>query len=39
MVVVGSGLAGLRAAIEAARVGGPKLRVAVVTKTQPMRSH
>jgi len=39
VVVVGSGLAGLRAAIEAARVGGPKLRVAVVTKTQPMRSH
>ncbi|MCS7126824.1 MAG: succinate dehydrogenase/fumarate reductase flavoprotein subunit [Thaumarchaeota archaeon] len=39
VVIVGSGLAGLRAAIEAARTGGERLRVSVVTKTQPMRSH
>lgn len=39
MVVIGSGLAGLRAAIEAARVAKGKISVAVVTKTQPMRSH
>ncbi|MCS7094849.1 MAG: succinate dehydrogenase/fumarate reductase flavoprotein subunit [Thaumarchaeota archaeon] len=39
VVVVGSGLAGLRAAIEAARTGGERLKVSVVTKTQPMRSH
>ncbi len=39
MVVMGSGLAGLRAAIEAARTGKGRLSIAVVTKTQPMRSH
>ena len=39
VVIVGSGIAGLRAAIEAARVGGPKLDIAVVTKVQAMRSH
>ncbi|MEM1967084.1 MAG: succinate dehydrogenase/fumarate reductase flavoprotein subunit [Nitrososphaerota archaeon] len=39
VAVIGSGLAGLRAAIEAARTGRGKVRVAVVTKTQPMRSH
>jgi succinate dehydrogenase / fumarate reductase flavoprotein subunit len=39
VVIVGSGLAGLRAAIEAARVGGPNLNDAEVTKTQPKRSH
>ncbi len=39
VVVMGSGLAGLRAAIEAARTGRGKISVAVVTKTQPMRSH
>lgn len=36
---MGSGLAGLRAAIEAAKTGRGRLSVAVVTKTQPMRSH
>ena len=39
VVIVGSGLAGLRAAIEASRVSNGKLSVAVVTKTQVMRSH
>ncbi len=39
MVIIGSGIAGLRAAIEAARVGGEKMDVAVVTKLQAMRSH
>ncbi|MCS7143284.1 MAG: succinate dehydrogenase/fumarate reductase flavoprotein subunit [Aigarchaeota archaeon] len=39
VVVIGSGLAGLRAAIEAARVGNSKLSIAVVSKTQAMRSH
>lgn len=39
VVVVGSGLAGLRAAIEAARIGKGKLKIAVVSKTQAMRSH
>ncbi|MDG6898266.1 MAG: succinate dehydrogenase/fumarate reductase flavoprotein subunit [Nitrososphaerota archaeon] len=38
IVIVGSGIAGLRAAIEAARVG-KKLDIAVVTKVQAMRSH
>ncbi len=37
--MMGSGLAGLRAAIEAAKTGRGRLSVAVVTKTQPMRSH
>ena len=39
MVIIGSGIAGLRAAIEAARVGDGKTDVAVVTKLQAMRSH
>jgi succinate dehydrogenase / fumarate reductase flavoprotein subunit len=39
MVIVGSGLAGLRAAIEASRVSGGKLDIAVVTKVQAMRAH
>ncbi len=39
VIIVGSGLAGLRAAIEAARAGGGKADVAVVTKVQAMRSH
>jgi succinate dehydrogenase / fumarate reductase flavoprotein subunit len=39
IVIVGSGIAGLRAAIEAARVSGGKCRIAVVTKVQAMRSH
>ena len=37
VIVLGSGLAGLRAAIEAAR--NPKLNVAIVSKVQLMRSH
>ncbi len=39
MIIVGSGIAGLRAAIEAARVSGGNIDVAVVTKLQAMRSH
>jgi succinate dehydrogenase / fumarate reductase flavoprotein subunit len=39
LVIVGSGLAGLRAAIEAARVGKGKLRIAIVAKNQLMRPH
>ncbi|MDJ0272277.1 MAG: succinate dehydrogenase/fumarate reductase flavoprotein subunit [Candidatus Caldarchaeum sp.] len=39
VAVIGSGLAGLRAAIEAARVGREKIVVGVFTKTQVMRSH
>jgi len=39
VLVVGSGLAGLRAALEAARVSKGKASIAVVTKTQVMRSH
>jgi succinate dehydrogenase / fumarate reductase flavoprotein subunit len=39
IVIVGSGIAGLRAAIEAARVSNGKCSIAVVTKVQAMRSH
>jgi len=39
VVIVGSGIAGLRAAIEAARVSKGKADIAVVTKVQAMRSH
>jgi succinate dehydrogenase / fumarate reductase flavoprotein subunit len=39
VVIVGSGIAGLRAAIEAARVSAGKADIAVVTKVQAMRSH
>jgi len=39
VVIVGSGLAGLRAAIEAARVSEGKCSIAVLTKVQAMRSH
>jgi succinate dehydrogenase / fumarate reductase flavoprotein subunit len=39
IVVIGSGLAGLRAALEAARVSHGRLDVGIVTKTQAMRSH
>jgi len=39
VAVVGSGLAGLRAAIEAARTSAGKLTVGLFTKTQVMRSH
>ncbi len=38
IVIIGSGLAGLRAAIEAASTD-PKLQVAVVSKVHAMRSH
>lgn len=39
VVIVGSGLAGLRAALEAARVSDDKCSIAVLTKVQAMRSH
>ncbi len=39
IVIVGSGIAGLRAAIEASRVSNGKLDIAVVTKVQAMRAH
>ncbi len=39
LVIVGSGIAGLRAAIEAARESAGKADIAVLTKTQAMRSH
>jgi succinate dehydrogenase / fumarate reductase, flavoprotein subunit len=39
IVIVGSGIAGLRAAIEAARTSGGKADIAVVTKVQAMRAH
>ncbi len=39
VVVIGSGLAGLRAALEAARVSRGALDVGIVTKVQAMRSH
>ena len=39
VVIVGSGIAGLRAAIEAAQVSKGKCSVAVITKVQAMRSH
>ncbi|MEM0126775.1 MAG: succinate dehydrogenase/fumarate reductase flavoprotein subunit [Thermoplasmatales archaeon] len=39
LLVMGSGLAGLRAAIEAARVGNGKLRIAILAKNQLMRAH
>jgi succinate dehydrogenase / fumarate reductase flavoprotein subunit len=39
IVIVGSGLAGLRAAIEAARVGQGKLKIAIIAKNQLMRAH
>ena len=39
IIIIGSGIAGLRAAIEAARVSEGKCRTAVVTKVQAMRSH
>jgi len=39
VVIVGSGIAGLRAAIEAANVSNGKASIAVVTKVQAMRSH
>lgn len=39
VVIVGSGLAGLRTALEAARVSQGKIDIAVVSKTQLMRAH
>ncbi len=39
VIVVGSGIAGLRAAIEAARVSKGSCSIAVLTKVQAMRSH
>src|SRR5690348_12449472 len=39
VVVIGGGGAGLRAAIAAAESGGPQLRIALVSKVVPMRSH
>ncbi len=39
VVIVGSGIAGLRAAIEASRVSKGKCSIAVLTKVQAMRSH
>ncbi len=39
VVILGSGLAGLRAAVEAARVSKDELDVAIVSRVQLMRSH
>ena len=39
IIIVGSGIAGLRAAIEAARTSSGKADIAVVTKVQATRSH
>lgn len=39
VVIVGSGIAGLRAAIEAARASNSRLEISIVTKVQAMRSH
>lgn len=39
VVIVGSGIAGLRAAIEAARISKGRCSIAVITKVQAMRSH
>ncbi len=39
LVIIGSGLAGLRAAIEAAKTGQGKLRIAIIAKNQLMRAH
>lgn len=39
LVIVGSGIAGLRAAIEAARVSKGNCNIAILTKVQAMRSH
>ena len=39
LVILGSGIAGLRAAVEAARVSKGELDIAIVSKVQLMRSH
>ena len=38
VIIIGGGLAGCRAAVEIARTD-PKLNIAVVAKTHPIRSH
>ncbi len=39
LIILGAGLAGLRAAIEASRVSRGKINIGVVTKNQMMRAH
>jgi succinate dehydrogenase / fumarate reductase flavoprotein subunit len=39
LLILGSGLAGLRAAVEASRVSGGKVNIGLVSKVQLMRSH
>lgn len=39
VIILGSGLAGLRAAVEAARVSKNELDIAIISKVQLMRSH
>jgi len=39
LLILGSGLAGLRAALEAAKVSKGKLDIAIIAKTQLMRAH
>jgi len=39
LLIFGSGLAGLRAAVEAARASGGKLDIGIISKVQLMRSH
>lgn len=39
LIILGSGLAGLRAALEAAKVSGGQLDIALVSKLQLMRAH
>jgi succinate dehydrogenase / fumarate reductase flavoprotein subunit len=39
LIILGAGLAGLRAAIEASRVAQGKIDIAVITKNQMMRAH
>ncbi len=39
LIIMGAGLAGLRAAIEASRVAQGKIDIAVITKNQMMRAH
>ena len=39
VLILGSGLAGLRAAVEVARASGGKVSVGIISKVQLMRSH
>jgi len=39
LLILGSGLAGLRAAVEAARVSKDELDIAIISRVQLMRSH